>query len=387
MMTDISSRANGTTHVIHIISGLNSGGAEAVLYRLCIGCNSQQHTVISLMDEGKYALLLREAGIQVYCLNMPRGKVSLSGLAQLWRILWTNKPQIVQTWMYHADLLGGIIARLAGVERVFWGIRRSTLNTGKAKRMTVVIAKLCAKLSHWLPTRIICCAEEAKQVHARLGYAKDKMIVIPNGYDISCFIPDEEAKKRLRVQWNIPEQIPLIGLVGRFDPAKDHSNLISALGQLKRLGFHFKCVLVGNGISEHNEKLISWLQEHDVNDCVLLEGQRDDIYDVMNALDLHVLSSVTEGFPNVLCEAMACGTPCVTTDVGDAARIVGSTGWVVPACDANALSHAITEAITEKRNDPNAWETRRKRARDRIVENFDLNKMVAAYRTAWKQEH
>lgn len=372
--------------ILHIISGLGNGGAEAVLYRLCLYDTSNKHAVVSLMDEGKYASLLRKAGIEVHCLNMPRGKVTLNGLVQMWQILWVNKPQIVQTWMYHTDLLGGIIARLAGVKRVYWGIRRSTLNTGKAKRMTVIIAKLCARLSQWLPTRIICCAEEARQVHARLGYVKDKMIVIPNGYDISCFSPNKETKKQLRIQWDIPEQIPLIGLVGRFDPAKDHINLISALGQLKRLGIHFKCVLVGNGISGYNEELVSWLHEHDVSDCVLLAGSRDDIHDVMNALDLHVLSSATEGFPNVLCEAMACGTPCVTTDVGDAARIVGSTGWVVPACDSTALSHAITEALIEKRNDPNAWETRCKKARNRIVENYDLKKMVMAYRAAWMQE-
>ncbi len=370
-------------NILHIITGLSDGGAEAVLFRLCVHDQRDRHTVISLINEGKYGRLLRQAGIKVYCLGMPKGKISPAGIACLWRIVRAEKPEVVQTWMYHADLIGGITARLAGVRYVFWGIRHSNLMPGKSKRSTIWIARLCAVLSHFVPYRIICCSRKAALIHQELGYSARKFNIIPNGYNLEDFMPDDREHANIRDELWVDEDTPLIGMVARFNPQKDHANLISALGRLDRNGRKFRCALIGIGMDSNNEKLIKLLTTEGVKERICLLGRRTDIPAVMNALDIHVLSSAYgEAFPNVLAEAMACGTPCVTTDVGDASEIVGDTGWVVPPSDPEKLASGLDAALDEW-GDFKAWDERQKIARQRIVEHFSLEKMVKAYRDVW----
>lgn len=373
-----------TCSVLHIITGLADGGAEAVLYRLCTHEDTHRHTVVSLMDAGKYGPLLEEAGVRVHCLGMPRGRLTWQGLRRLWRILRMERPDVVQTWMYHADLLGGVMARLAGVWRIFWGIHNSDLDPRRSPAATRLIARLCGLLSPVVPAAIVCCAQRARDEHVRLGYAAHKFVIIPNGYDVSRFRPDPVARAKLRQEWCVPDEVPLLGMVARFDPQKDHANLIRALGQLKKSGESFRCVLVGRGMDEGNAAIRSLLAAEGLEEYVHLLGPRNDIPSVMAALDVHVLSSAYgEAFPNVLAEAMACGTPCVTTDVGDAALIVGETGWVVPAANPAALARTIAMALDEWRERPAAWTERQESARKRIAEVFGLERMVQAYRRIW----
>lgn len=368
--------------VVHIITGLNDGGAEAVLFRLCTADSISRHHVISLMDGGKYGPLLEAAGVPVTCLGMPQGRVNFSGLLKLWRFLSSEQPRVVQTWMYHSDLVGGVVARLAGVKSVFWGIRHSNLERGEAKSSTILIAHVCARLSGWIPKRIICCAERAKTVHQALGYKADRLLVVPNGYDLQRFSPNASARTKLRLEWGLDDKMPLLGMVGRFDPLKDHENLLRALSLLKSKGLDFRCVLVGRGMDEHNQKLNAWIELYELEEEILLLGQRTDIPAVMCALDIHVLSSCGEAFPNVVAEAMACGTPCITTDVGDASLIVGDTGWVVPPMDDIQLKNALVSALQEYKEPP-LWIRRSHFSRERVENNFSLNKMVAAYHAAW----
>lgn len=368
--------------ILHIITGLDDGGAEAVLFRLCTHDQSNQHTVLSLMNEGKYGPLLRGQGIVVDCLGLPRGRVSTKALVQLWAFIRRHKPEVVQTWMYHANLLGGVVSRLAGVRHICWGIHHSNLEAGSSKQSTIMVARLCAKLSRWIPDRIVCCAQMAVKVHRALGYAPSKFVTIPNGYDLAQFKSARRCGLRLRDEWGIAPTISLLGMVGRFDPHKDHENLLKALALLRQRGIEYRCVLVGSGLVSGNDELAGWLQRHGLLNRVLLLGRRDDIPAVMNALDLHVLSSYGEAFPNVLAEAMACGTPCVTTDVGDAATIVGETGWVVPPRNPHALASAVEQALNARR-DLSQWQARQQSARDRVADSFSIERMVSAYRQVW----
>ncbi|MBE0472108.1 MAG: glycosyltransferase [Methyloprofundus sp.] len=373
-----------TYKVSHIITGLNNGGAEGVLYRLCKYDSNHKHVVISMMGEGKYGPLLKEAGIEIHCLNMKPGRVSLSGLSRLFRLLKQNKPDVVQTWMYHADLIGGVVARLAGVKHVFWNVRHSTLEPGKSKRSTIWVAKACAFVSGLIPKKIVYCAHEAKVVHETLGYKKGKAEIIGNGYDLTQFSIDSGASIAFRTEIGSSVDENLIGMVGRYDPQKDHANLIDALGLVRNAGYNFKLVLIGRDLDANNQTLLNHIHDNQLTETVVLLGQRTDIPAVMNGLDLHVLSSsFGEAFPNVLAEAMACGTPCVTTDVGDAALIVGETGWVVPPKEPEALAYAIMQAIEEKQTNHQVWLDRKLACRNRIVENFSIEKMIANYHQAW----
>lgn len=369
--------------ILHIITGLNDGGAEAVLYRLCTSDRARRHHVVSLMDRGKYGPMLEAAGIPVSAIGLPRGKVTLAGFRRLRRMIAELRPEAVQTWMYHADLVGGLAARLAGVRNVVWGIHHTTLDPQHSRRSTILVAKACALLSRRVPRRIVCCAERSRQVHAGLGYEADRMRVIPNGYDLSVFRPDPGLGADLRRELGLAADAPVIGFVARFDPLKDHRTLLHALALLRPRGLAPTCLLVGDGLAPENGPLAEMIAATVPGDQIRLLGRRRDIPAVMNALDLHVMSSSSEAFPNVLAEAMACGTPCVSTDVGDAAAIVGATGRIVPPCDPAALAEAIAEMLAAR--DSPDWPRRCAAARTHVAENFSLARMVEAYHGVWNE--
>lgn len=368
--------------IIHIINGLESGGAETTMFSLCTHDSVNKHIVISLLDQGKYFQPLIEHGIAVHCLDFKGKGWFLAKLYRLYKLVKTLKPDVVQTWMYHSDLIGGLAARFAGIKKVFWGVHNTVLNPALSKRSTILISKICKVLSYVVPYRIVCCADKSFAVHAELGYRKSIMQVINNGYDLSKFNQNPELAAGFLAEIKHNDAEVLLGCVGRFDPNKDHKNLLDALAIVKQQGIAFRCCLVGNQMTTDNKQLMAWITEKGLAQHIILSGLRSDIPAVMNALDIHLLPSVAEAFPNVLCEAMACGTPCVTTDVGDAAIIVGDTGWVVPATNAAMLAEAITIAMQE-RSDVTGWQQRRAACRDRIVVNFSVDKMVSAYQRSW----
>lgn len=367
--------------ILHIITGLNDGGAEGVLYRLCAHDVRDRHHVISLTGAGKYGPLLQAIGVPVTCLNMPRGRVTGIGLWRLWRLVREHQVDVVQTWMYHADLLGGLAARLAGHRNIIWGIRNTALVPGESARSTIAVAKVCAWISRIVPRRILCCAEQAIKVHSALGYCSERMVFVPNGYDLGTFLPDAPSGASIRSEFGLGSA-PIIGFVARYDPQKDHDNLLQALKLLRSVDLRPTCLLVGTGVDYDNAALVDRIAELGLSGQVWLLGRRDEMPSVMNALDLHVMSSAFgEAFPNVLAEAMACGTPCVATDVGDAASIVGDTGWIVPPRDPQALADAISRALSEL--DGPDWVARRQAARRRIENKFSIAKMVENYRAVW----
>jgi glycosyltransferase involved in cell wall biosynthesis len=208
------------------------------------------------------------------------------------------------------------------------------------------------------------------------------MRVISNGYDLAQFRPDPQAGAGLWAQWGVTPDTFLLGMVGRFDPQKDHANLFAALAVLKQRGHRPRCVLVGTGLDTGNLSLMDLARAAGVEDTLIYLGQRNDIPAVMNALDVHVLTSVSEAFPNVLCEAMACETPCVATDVGDARVIVDKTGWICPPRDPQALALALEKVMTCWA-DTARWEARCRAARQRVADHFDIQRMVAAYHEVW----
>ena len=367
--------------VVHIITCLDDGGAEAVLYRLCTTDRLAYHYVISLRDSGKYGPLLQSGNVEVTCLEMPRGRITITGLIKLWRVLRFLRPDVVQTWMHHANVIGGIISRAVKIRRIYWGIHNSGLNKTIAKPSTIWVVRLSALLSYLVPTRIMCCAQEGLNAHRSLGYSANKLILINNGYDLDRYAVDMSARQFLRSEWGVGNRL-VLGTVGRFAPVKDHKNLLDALSLLKRQGVDFCAVLVGSGMDLQNVQLATWLKDLDLTERVRLLGRRTDISAVMNALDVHVLSSASEAFPNVVAEAMACGTPAVVTDVGDAAVIVGDTGWVVPPKNAAALATALHLAHTGMQ-DTTAWAARRQAARQRVEDNFSLARMVQRYHEVW----
>jgi glycosyltransferase involved in cell wall biosynthesis len=372
--------------IAHVITGLGRGGAESVLLQLCSASQGGdlQHTVISLTGHGEMALGLETAGVRVIELNI---ESPLSAVPAIWKlrgILRALDPDVVQTWMYHADLIGGTAARLAGIRALVWGIRSTVTDSSSIKRSTRVLIRASAWLSRAMPARIVVCARDSADSHARAGYRRDKMTVIQNGVDIVRF-GDFASPPADWIDANgLQNDRAVLGTVARFTPQKDHENLVKALGILAGQGESFQCVLIGQSMDASNGLLKRWIGENRLEEHVVLMGPRPDIPDVMHALDIHVLSSVVEGFPNVLAEAMACGTPCVSTDAGDARHIIANKGWLVPKSDPDALAQALLDALTERRESPEVWHNRRLACRRHIEEEFSLQRMVDNYAAVWR---
>lgn len=371
-------------HVMHVISGLGHGGAETVLYRLVTASQPRvRHTVVSMGGEGVLGGPLRTAGIDVICLDMVGARGVALGLARLFRLLRTRRPDVVQTWMYHADLVGGLLARLAGIRAIAWGIRNSGVSLSESSRGARASAWLCARLSGIVPAVIVACAQKAAQVHRGWGYRADRLLVIPNGYDLSIWHPDAARRAAVRAEWNVPPAGVLVGCVARWNPLKDHANMFAALALCVRTEPALRCALIGLGMSRDNAELVALARHYGLLDHLLFLGRRDDVPALMPALDIHVLSSKAEGFPNVVAEAMAAGVACVVTDVGDAAQIVGEHGWVAPPGDAVGLARALDRAITAVARPD--WPARREVARESVASRYSLPAMVARYGTVWQR--
>lgn len=372
--------------VAHIITGLFAGGAEGTLYRLVTADTESNHVVISLMCPGYYGPLAEQSGIPVYCLNMPRGRLKVQAIVRLTRILADIRPDVVQTWMYHADLIGGLVARACGIHRIFWGVRNSTLVAGKSQTSTIGVAKICALISGSIPTGIVSCATSAKAVHVKMGYDAKKFAVIHNGIDTSHYRFDRAGRDELRKQWGITHATTVIGMVARFDAQKDYETFFQALFILQNKGLDFFAAAIGEGVEIACGRIGLLYADGNLRKKVFLSAHRSDIVRVMSALDIHVLSSrFGEAFPNVLAEAMSCNTPCIATNVGDSGAIIGDTGWVVAPRDPEALASAILDAMQERQQNRRVWDTRRSQARTRIEMNFGLQGMCKSYNQLWRQ--
>ena len=364
--------------IVFIITGLSTGGAEMMLLKVLERLDRQRFSphVISLTTLGELGPRIAALGIPVEAVGMKSGLPSPSGFFRLVRMLKRVNPDVVHTWMYHADLLGGLAARVAGVSAIGWCIRNSNLDKDKTKFSTRAVAGLCALISKWVPSRILSCSEKARQFHVDCGYAKGKMVVVPNGFDLTRFRPDDDARSRVRTELGIEIDTPLVGLMGRFDPQKNHAGFFEAAGLLCRHMPQVHFVLAGQGIDRGNAALMQAISQAGVIANTHLLGLRHDMPALMAALDVLASSSHGEAFPNVLGEAMACGVPCVVTDVGDSAYIVGDTGRVVASGDMTGLAAVLEELLALPQSEKSALG---ERAHARVAAHFEIGKVVQQY--------
>lgn len=359
--------------VLHIIIGLNVGGAELMLKRLVeshYDNTDLRHSVISLTGTGKVGLQLQALGIEVHALGM---RTPLGIPRVLWRLVWmlrTSRPDIVQTWMYHADLLGGLAARLAGNQNVIWGIRTSEVMACGA-RGTASVRKLCAWLSRFVPHTIVCAADASRRAHIAVGYDASRMVVVPNGFDLAHLVATEAQREAMRLQCSLGTGIVTIGYLGRFHPDKDQENFVRAAGMVVKQYSKARFLMVGRDLDANNALLANWIARTGHADRFVLLGERADVPVCLAAMDLFCLSSRTEGFPNVVGEAMAMGVPCVVTDVGDAAMLVGDTGIVVPKEDSAALAQGLGQMLAMTSN---ARQQLGQKAKARIHAEFTIER-------------
>jgi glycosyltransferase involved in cell wall biosynthesis len=382
---------------VHVITGpLGTGGAEMMLHALIQASDPERtwHEVISLTELGCVADRIRELGVRTQSLGMSRTRFRIPNPVKVLRLasrIRELRPHVVQTWLYHADLIGGVAARLAGGTRVFWGIHNSTLDPTHTRRTTRWTVAACAILSRVVPDGVVCVSRAARDLHVSAGYDPRRFAVIPNGFDLARFRPDPAARREARTELGLAEGAMVIGLVARVDPQKDHRSFVRAAALLASRRPHVRFLLCGEGASADNLELVRDLAEHRLLERFLLLGRRSDMPRIMNALDVGTLSSAFgEAFPLAIGEAMACGVPCAVTDLGDSAYLVGDTGRVVPPRDPEALARAW-EALADA--GPEGRRALGRAARDRVAARFSLPQVADAYARlyrralGWAEDH
>jgi glycosyltransferase involved in cell wall biosynthesis len=365
----------GARRITFLIRALTVGGAERQLVELAVGLQQSgwSVTVVTFYDGGALEAELMARGVPVCSLGK-RGRWDILGFAiRLARTLRKLRPEVLHPYLPTEDVLGTLMKPLLPRTRLVWGVRASNMDLHKYDWLARLTFKLSCYLSRFADL-IICNSEAGRAFHEKAGYRASRMVVVRNGIDVERFRPDVTAGATLRQDWGIAESALLIGAVGRLDPMKDHATFLRAAALVGRDQRSVRYVCVGDGEPQFRATLQTLATNLGLGDCLIWAGTRLDMAAVYNAVDLIVSSSSWgEGFPNAVGEAMASGVPCVVTDVGDSAWLVGDTGWVCPPDAPTLLAAAITDALSS-RDDLLA---RGKRARLRITAQFAPARLIA----------
>ena len=370
--------------ILHIIVGLDIGGAELVLQRLVNAHRNNsdyRHIVISLTGIGAMGRQLQSTGVDVYTMGIQSPLQFFNIFWKLVSIIRNIEPNIIQTWMYHGDFLGGLAARVAKNKNVVWGVR-ATETTGNGKLQIALIKRASAWLSYLVPHTIVCAAEAAKLAHIKIGYDGKRMVVIPNGFDLTKLVSTPADRDNLMVELGISRDTVVFGFIGRFHNDKDQANFIGAAAIVASKAPDARFLLVGRNLDSKNAELTKWLDATGFQDRFHLLGERTDVPVCLAAMNIFCLSSRTEGFPNVVGEAMAMSLPCVVTDVGDAAMLVADTGVVVPKEDASALANGMLQLLEMS---PIERKNMGRRARARIEAEFTMDRTRERFEALYQQ--
>ena len=372
--------------IVHIINSFEYGGAESMLCNLLLRMDTDRFEpfVVSLTDDLTVAGPILDRGIPLATMKMRPGVPDPRGVIRLAWHLRRVRPDVIQTWMDHSNLIGGLAARICRGARIVWGVHHCDHVAGLTKRTTLLTVASCAKLSRVLPDRIVLCSEHGRTLYGQRGFDDARMMVIPNGFDTKRFRPNEAARRRIREEHDLEPHTPVIGLVARYDPLKDHENFVRAAAMLLGMRPKVRFLMCGTNVDRHNEQLMRLIDSLGIGNACRLLGPRRDVADVYAGLDLLTSSSVSEAFPLALGEAMSCGIPCVATDVGDSRLIVGEAGRIVPPRNPQALASAWRELFDLSSVMRHCMGVE---ARRRIVEMFDLDAVTRRYEQLYLELH
>ena len=381
-LRDATTHRGGSLRILFLIRSFGRGGAQRQLVTLATALHRAGWDVAVACFYGGdvFQRELVQAGVPVIDLRK-RGRWDVAGfLWRLWRTLRTHDADVVHGYLTVGNLLA-LLAKLAHRHtRVVWGVRSAYMDRARYDRMarlTFRLSCLCARLADL----VIVNSDAGAAHHAALGYPRDRMRTIPNGIDTQRFRFDADARARVRGEWHVPDDALLVGLIGRLDPMKDHPTFLAANARLAAHDPRWRFVCVGEGKAEYAATLHAQADELGLADRLIWAGPRGDMPAVYSALDVLASTSYGESFPNVVAEAMACGRPCVVTDVGDCARIVGDCGTVVAPRDPEGFAAAIENMLPSLAN-AEAANAMHAAARKRIVDAYSLDALLANSKAA-----
>jgi glycosyltransferase involved in cell wall biosynthesis len=363
--------------VLHLITDLDRGGAETMLARLVCATDRARFRsiVVSLTDRGTLGPEIAAAGVAVHALGMRRAIPPLIPFIRLLRLIRGERPRLLQTWLYDADFMGLLAAWLTPRLPLLWNLRGSDFGVAEYGMRMPSVRRFLALFSR-RPAVVLVNSRAGQRFHEAVGYRPRRWELVPNGFDTDVFRPDPAARLRQRRTLGVAPATLLVGMIARVDPMKDHPTFLAAAARVAATEADAAFLLAGRGTE--SLPVPSALAGR----CHAL-GERRDLPEILPALDLAVLSSAfAEGFPNVIGEAMAAGVPCIATDVGDAAAIIGDTGAIVPPRDPAALADAILAWLARGAGERAAAGAA---ARQRIVDRYSLASVVARYEALYAE--
>jgi len=334
------------------------------------------HHVVCMAGPGEIGSRIAGRGVPVHYLGIPRGRFSVAGVLQWIRLLRRIRPTILQSWMYHANLLALSAPLIVAGIRVFWNVQASGRDPVQFKTLTRGVIRATCFLSGF-PEAVIINSEKGRADHLRMGYRCRNLHRIPNGFDLAAYVPVEPGRRReIRKAFGMETDAFCVGMFARYHPVKDHETALKAAGRIRKDGLEPHFYFAGEGVAHGNTRLQSLMDALGLTDSVHLMGYRKEVPSLMAAMDVVISCSRSEGLSNVIGEAMACGGPCVVTDVGDSARVVGDTGKIVRPGDHEALATAVIEMI---RMLPEERRRMGERARARIRRWYAIQAIADAY--------
>ncbi len=364
--------------ILHVITGLEMGGAENMLLKILKQDSLNHHVVISLTKAGVLEKDFKNTKHHIETLGLKRGCLSFAAIKKLATIIHLEDPDIIQGWMYHGNL-AALAGKLLGFSKgkLYWNIRHSLHHIKHEKKTTAWIIRLCGLLS-FLPKKIIYNAHISALQHQKLFYKKNKEVILPNGFDIDTFRPNASSRLKWRQEWGCDDDTKIYGMIARYHPMKDHKTLIHGFSNaLKNNDFNAKLVLVGTNLTQQNNDLIDLINTLNLHDFVVLMGERKDISEILPAFDFSILSSAWgEGFSNFLGESMACGVPAIATNIGDNSRILDEYGILIAPQNSDQLTTAILKMHSIDHDDYHRLSSA---CRIHIEKNFTIERIAKSY--------
>lgn len=358
--------------ILFLIPSMASGGAERQLAILASGLQRVGHDVLVAEFYGGGLLEgdLHEGHVRLVDLEKGGRWHMVRFFLRMARLVRRERPDIIHGYLGIPNILSAFLRMLCPASKVVWAIRASNMDLSRYGW----VSRFCYRLECIMSpcADLIIANSHAGKAHAmRNGFTEARIVVIHNGINTEHFIPDRATGCVQRKEWGVPDDVPLIGLVGRIDPMKDHETFLRAARRVYKERPDVRFVCVGRAYGARLNEFQRLARDLGISDRVIWAGEKSDLVAVYNSLDVLCLSSFFgEGFPNVVCEAMACGVPCVATDVGDVAAIVGSSGHIVPPRNAIALGDALLRIVSERRQLPDG------KLRQHVLDCFSMDRLI-----------
>ena len=365
--------------IVHLISGLNSGGAEKTLYKLVINDKKNEHIVISLKNGGIFKNKFEQNKIINFSLNFKFNIFLIYEFFKLINLIKSLQPDLIQSWMYYSNFIT-IFIRLFYKVDIFWNIRASFYKKFYPFISRIIIY-FSALNSHFIPKKIIYCSNESIVNHEKIFYSNKKSILIPNGFSVFKKISFNKNLLNLK-KFNFDKNNIIFSMIARFDPHKNHNELVKKFETIIKQNNKVILLLVGSNISSKDNFLYQFIQKRKLSKNIILFDHIDNLDNLYSIIDFHILLSFSESFPNVIAETMSRGIPNISSNVGHASNIIDKHGWIIENNDIHNLHLTINEAIKIYKN-KDKFQLLRNNCINHIANNYNLKKMILSYNSLW----